>query len=63
MKNFRRKKRTVKPHKGKGKATKKPEAADAGSDVEDDDFEGQEGYRQGGYHPVEVSGAAAVCVR
>ena len=55
MKNFRKKKRTGKPGKVKGKAARRLDKhADGGSDVEDDDFEGMEGYREGGYHPVEV---------
>lgn len=52
--------------KGKAAAVKTPQTdpdlASDDSDVEDDDFEGWEGYKKGGYHPVKVSLDPSVAV-
>lgn len=56
----------LKKRRGKGGKARKPKAkpepaydSDA-SNVDDDDFEGWDGYKPGGYHPVKVR---ALCQR
>ncbi len=42
---------------GSGDGEESFHSSEGGSDYTDDDHEGKEGYRPGGYHPVSVRGS------